>query len=89
MITIRDPKGSPAPESYQHRVEASGNLAKWGPDAIIPVLNRGCKTSAECRELPGPHRIAAGYKFCRGLEKSDFVHLARFPQSDSGSVRNP
>jgi hypothetical protein len=89
MITIRDPKGSAAPESYQHRVEASGNLPKWGPDAIIPVLNRGCKTSAECRELPGPHRIAAGYKFCRGLEKSDFVHLARFPQSESGSVRNP
>ena len=38
MITIRDPKGSPAPESYQHRVEASGNLTKGGPDAIIPVL---------------------------------------------------
>jgi hypothetical protein len=30
MITIRDPKGSPAPESYQYRVEATGNLAKWG-----------------------------------------------------------
>jgi hypothetical protein len=36
MITIRDPKGSPAPESYQHRVEASGNLAKWGPGCNHP-----------------------------------------------------
>ena len=89
MITIRDPQGSPPLENYQHRVEASGNLAKWSPDAIIPVLKRGCKTSAECRELPGPHRIAARYRFCRGLQKSDFVHLARCLQSDSGSVRNP
>ena len=72
MITIRDPTGSPAPESYQHRVEASGNLAKWGPDAIIPVLNRGCKTSAECRELPGPHRVAAGYKFLQRTRKVRF-----------------
>ena len=59
------------------------------PAAISVAWDRAGKTNAECRELSERHRSVAGYKSCTGPEKSDFVHLARFPQSDSGLVRNP
>ena len=61
----------------------------WTTAAISAAWDRGGKTTAECRELSERHRSVAGYKSCTGPEKSDFVHLARFPQSDSGLVRNP
>jgi hypothetical protein len=61
----------------------------WTAAAISATWDRGGKTNAECRELSERHRSVAGYKSCTGPEKSDFVHLARFPQSDSGLVRNP